>query len=125
MMYSMYLSYGSVSAYPRKCYRNQNWRWNQTCLIKNTPSRYWTKRRDQLGQGQSRCIRFSGATIQWKRLRGRLRIFYVLASPTFCLKESVRNPKPHPHLPFESKYKKNLVVKSKVNFENNSKRTSF
>jgi hypothetical protein len=33
-----------------------------------------------------------------------LRIFYILASPTFCPKESVRNPKPHPHLPFESKY---------------------
>jgi hypothetical protein len=39
--------------------------------------------------------------------------------------ESVRNPKPHPHLPFESKYKKNLVVKGKVSFENNFKRTSF
>jgi hypothetical protein len=36
--------------------------------------------------------------------------FYALASPTFCPKESVRNLKPHPHLPFESKYKKNLKV---------------
>jgi hypothetical protein len=63
--------------------------------------------------------------VQWKRLRGRLRIFYVLASPTFYPKESVRNPKPHPHLPFESKYKKNLDVKGIVSFENNFKRTSF
>jgi hypothetical protein len=44
---------------------------------------------------------------------------------TFCLKESVRNPKPHPHLPFESKYKKNLDVKGVVSFRNDSKRTSF
>jgi hypothetical protein len=51
-----------------------------------------------------------------------LRIFYVLASPTFCPKESVRNPKPHPYLPFESKYKKNLGVKGIVNFENGFKK---
>jgi hypothetical protein len=38
--------------------------------------------------------------------------------------ESVRNQKPHPHLPFESKYKKNLDVKGSVSFENDSKRTS-
>jgi hypothetical protein len=116
----------------RKCVRlpmevlpKQNWRSNQTCLIKSTPSRYWTKRKEQLEQGQFECIRFSGATTQKKRLRGRRRIFYVLASPTFCLKESVRNPKHHPHLPFESKYKKNLVIKSRVSCGNNSKRTSF
>jgi hypothetical protein len=125
MMYSTYLSYGSVSTYPRKCYLNQNWRSNQTCIIKSTPSRYWTKRKDQLEQGQFECIRFSGATTQKKRLRGRLRIFYVLTSPTFCLKESVRNPKHHPHLPFESKYNKNLVIQSKVSYGNKSRRTSF
>jgi hypothetical protein len=51
--------------------------------------------------------------------------FYVLASPTFYPKESVRNPKPHPHLPFESKYKKNLDVKGIVSFENNFRRASF
>jgi hypothetical protein len=28
------------------------------------PSGYWTKRRDELGQGRSGCIKFSGATIQ-------------------------------------------------------------
>jgi hypothetical protein len=43
----------------------------------------------------------------------------------FLTKESVRNPEPHPHLPFESKYEKNLVVKGKVSFESNFKRTSF
>jgi hypothetical protein len=48
-----------------------------------------------------------------------------LASPTFCPKESVRNPKPHHHLPFESKYKKNLDVKGIVSFENDFKRASF
>jgi hypothetical protein len=89
------------------------------------PSRYWIKRRDQHGQGRSGCIRFSGVITKWKRLCGRLRIFYVLASSTFCPKESVRNPKPHPHLPFESKYKRNLDVKGIVSFENNFKRTSF
>jgi hypothetical protein len=51
--------------------------------------------------------------------------FYVLASLTFCPKESVHNPKPHPHLPFESKYKRNLDVEGIVSFENNFKRTSF
>jgi hypothetical protein len=45
--------------------------------------------------------------------------------PDFCPREAVRNPKPHPHLPFESKYKKKFVVKGKVSFENNFKRTSF
>jgi hypothetical protein len=55
----------------------------------------------------------------------RLRIFYVLGSPTFYPKESVRNPKPHPHLPFESKYKKNLVVKSRASCGKKSKRASF
>jgi hypothetical protein len=109
----------------RKYYLNQNWRSNQTYLIKSTPSRYWTKRKDQLGQGRSKCIRFSGAIIQKKRLHGRLRIFYILDSPTFCLKESVHNPKHHPHLPFESKYKKNLVIKSRVSCGKKSKRTSF
>jgi hypothetical protein len=124
-LYSTYLSYESVSAYPRKCYLNQNWRSNQTCLIKRTLSRYWTKRKEQLEQGQFECIRFSGATTPKKRLHGRLRIFYVLASLTFCLKESVRNPKHHPHLPFESKYKKTLVIKSRVSCGNKSRRTSF
>jgi hypothetical protein len=51
--------------------------------------------------------------------------FYILASPTFCLKESERNPKPNPHLPFESKYKKNLDVEGIVSLEIDSKRTSF
>jgi hypothetical protein len=51
------------------------------------PVKYWTKKKDQLKQGQSECIRFSGATIQKKRLCGKLRIFYVLASLIFCLKE--------------------------------------
>jgi hypothetical protein len=125
LMYSTYLSYGSVSAYPWKCYLNQNWRSNQTYLIKSTPPKYWTERKDQLEQGQFKCIRFSGATTQKKRLRGRLRIFYDLASPTFCLKESVRNPKHSPHLPFESKYKRNLVRRSRVSCEDNSRRTSF
>jgi hypothetical protein len=50
-----------------------------------------------------------------------MRIFYVLATPTFCPKESVHNPKPYPHLPFESKYKKNLVVKSRVSCGKKSK----
>jgi hypothetical protein len=86
---------------------------------------YWTKKKDQLEQGQSKCIRFSGATIQKKRLHGKPRIFYVLASPTFCLKESVRNLKHPPHLPFESKYKRNLVKKSRVSCENKPRRTSF
>jgi hypothetical protein len=45
--------------------------------------------------------------------------------PDFLPKGLVRNPKPPPHLPFESKYDKNLVDKSKVCFENNFKRTSF
>ena len=48
-----------------------------------------------------------------------------LASPTFCPKESVRNPKPHPPLPYEFKYMKNLDVKGMVSLENNLKRTSF
>jgi hypothetical protein len=56
------------------------------------PSRCWIRRRDQLGQDRSECIRFSGVTIQQKKLHGRLRIFYALASLTFCPKESVRNP---------------------------------
>jgi hypothetical protein len=30
----------------------------------STPSRYWIKRRDQRGQDRSKCIRFSGVTIQ-------------------------------------------------------------
>jgi hypothetical protein len=34
-------------------------------------------------------------------------------------------PKPHPHLPFETKYKKNLDVKGIVNLENGLKRASF
>jgi hypothetical protein len=68
--------------------------------------------------------------IQWsnhseKRLRGKLRIFYALASLIFCLKESVRNPKNPPHPPFEAKYKKNIIIKSRVRCEDKSKRTSF
>jgi hypothetical protein len=59
-----------------------------------------------------------------KKLHGRLRIFYVLASPTFYPKESVRNPKPHPHLPFEFKYKKNLDDKGSISCGNDLKRTS-
>jgi hypothetical protein len=51
--------------------------------------------------------------------------FYVLASLTFCPKESVHNPKPPPHQPLESKYKRNLDVEGIVSFENNFKRTSF
>jgi hypothetical protein len=35
-------------------------------------------------------------TIPQKKLHGRLRIFYALASPTFCPKESVCNPKTPP-----------------------------
>jgi hypothetical protein len=45
--------------------------------------------------------------------------------PDFCPKKSVRNPKPHPHLPFEFKYKKNLDAKGVVSCRNDSKRTSF
>jgi hypothetical protein len=42
--------------------------------------------------------------------------------PDFLPKESVSNSKPHPHLPFESKYKKNLDVKGIVSFENDFKK---
>jgi hypothetical protein len=35
-----------------------------------------------------------------------LRIFYVLASPTFYPKKSVRNPKPHPTCPLNSNIRK-------------------
>jgi hypothetical protein len=37
----------------------------------------------------------------------------------------VRNLTPHPHLPFESKYNKNLDTKGVVSFRNDLKRTSF
>jgi hypothetical protein len=89
------------------------------------PVRVLDQKERSTRQGQSECIRFNGATIQKNRLRGRLKIFYVLASPTFCLKESVRNSKHHPTCPFESKYKRNLVNKSRVCYENKSRRTSF
>jgi hypothetical protein len=89
------------------------------------PVKVLDQKRDQRGQSRSECIRFSGITIPWKKLPGRLRIFCVLASPTFCPKESVRNPNPHPHLPFEFKCQKNLDVKGVVSFRNDSKRTSF
>jgi hypothetical protein len=57
------------------------------------PVKVLDQKESQLKQGQSECIRFSGATIQKKRLLGKLRIFCALASPIFCLKASVRNPK--------------------------------
>jgi hypothetical protein len=59
------------------------------------------------------------------KVHGRLRIFYALASPTFCPKDSVRNPKPHPRLPFEYNYKKNLDNKGSLSCGFNLKRTSF
>jgi hypothetical protein len=45
--------------------------------------------------------------------------------PDFLPKESVRNPKPHPHLPFEYNYKKNLDNKGSLSCGFNLKRTSF
>ena len=125
IMCSMYLSCGNAFVYPLKYSRNQTLRQNQTCPIKSTPSRYQIRRRDQLGQDQSECIRFSGVTIQQKKLHGRLRIFYALASPTFYPKESVRNPRTPPHLPFEFNYKKNLDNKDSLSCGFNLRRASF
>jgi hypothetical protein len=45
--------------------------------------------------------------------------------PDFLPKGGYVTQNNHPCLPFESEYQKNLVVKSKVSCENNSKRTSF
>jgi hypothetical protein len=78
-----------------------------------------------ISQGQSECIKYSGVTIQQKKLHGRRRIFYALASPTFYPKKSVRNPKTPPHLPFECNYKKNLDSKDSLRWEFNLKRASF
>src|SRR5688572_579470 len=45
--------------------------------------------------------------------------------PDFLPKGVLRNPKPHPHLPFEFQYKKNLDVKGSISCGNDLKRTSF
>jgi hypothetical protein len=60
------------------------------------PVKVLDQKEGQLKQGQSECIRSSGATIQKKSLLGKLRNFCALTTPIFCPRESVRNPKHTP-----------------------------